>query len=110
MLFKMSDLLKRVAVVGSGNWYVKIKIIWVIILFIRGSTIAKIIGNNITKFNTFENEIRMYVYEELVNGRKLTEIINEEHENVKYLPGFKFTPNVVSFLYVQLINSNTILI
>jgi glycerol-3-phosphate dehydrogenase (NAD+) len=52
----------------------------------------------------------MYVYEELVNGRKLTEIINEEHENVKYLPGFKFTPNVVSFLYFQLINSNTILI
>jgi glycerol-3-phosphate dehydrogenase (NAD+) len=69
------------------------------ILIIRGSTIAKIVGNNITKFNTFENEIRMYVYEEMVNGRKLTEIINEEHENVKYLPGHKFTPNVVSFIY-----------
>ncbi len=41
----------------------------------------------------------MYVYEELVDGRKLTEIINEEHENVKYLPGHKFTPNVVSFIY-----------
>ena len=38
----------------------------------------------------------MYVYEEMVDGRKLTEIINEEHENVKYLPGHKFTPNVVS--------------
>lgn len=64
--------------------------------FIRGSTIAKIVGNNITKFNTFENEVRMYVYEEMVNGRKLTEIINEEHENVKYLPGHKFSSNVVS--------------
>jgi hypothetical protein len=62
----------------------------------RGSTIAKIVGNNIAKFNTFEQEIRMYVYEELVDGRKLTEIINEQHENVKYLPGHKFTPNVVS--------------
>ena len=38
----------------------------------------------------------MYVYEEQVNGRKLTEIINEQHENVKYLPGYKFPPNVVS--------------
>lgn len=38
----------------------------------------------------------MYVYEELVDGRKLTEIINQEHENVKYLPGHKFPPNVVS--------------
>ena len=37
----------------------------------------------------------MYVYEELVNGRKLTDIINSEHENVKYLPGHKFSPNVV---------------
>ncbi len=63
---------------------------------IRGSTIAKIVGNNIAKFNTFEQEVRMYVYEEVVDGRKLTEIINEEHENVKYLPGHKFTPNVVS--------------
>jgi glycerol-3-phosphate dehydrogenase len=62
----------------------------------RGSTIAKIVGTNILKFNTFENEIRMYVYEEEINGRKLTDIINEEHENVKYLPGHKFPPNVVS--------------
>jgi len=38
----------------------------------------------------------MYVYEEIVNGRKLTEIINQEHENIKYLPGHKIPPNVVS--------------
>lgn len=31
----------------------------------------------------------MYVYEEVVGGRKLTEIINTEHVNVKYLPGVK---------------------
>ena len=98
----MTDPLKRVAIVGSGNWLV-------IRSFsndhrstplssygFRGSTIAKIVGTNILKFNTFENEIRMYVYEEIVNGRKLTEIINEEHENIKYLPGHKFPLNVVS--------------
>jgi glycerol-3-phosphate dehydrogenase (NAD+) len=32
---------------------------------------------------------QMYVYEEVVGGRKLTEIINSEHVNVKYLPGVK---------------------
>lgn len=38
----------------------------------------------------------MWVFEEMVNGRKLTEIINTEHENVKYLPGHKLPNNVVS--------------
>lgn len=37
----------------------------------------------------------MYVYEEIINGSKLTEIINTQHENVKYLPGHKIPPNVV---------------
>lgn len=36
------------------------------------------------------------MYEEMVNGRKLTEIINTEHENVKYLPGYKLPENVVA--------------
>lgn len=38
----------------------------------------------------------MWVYEEMIEGKKLTEIINETHENVKYLPGHKLPPNVVS--------------
>ena len=29
----------------------------------------------------------MWVFEEMVNGEKLSEIINTTHENVKYLPG-----------------------
>lgn len=37
----------------------------------------------------------MYVYEEDINGKKLTEIINTTHENVKYLPGHKLPENVV---------------
>lgn len=43
----------------------------------------------------------MYVYEEIINGKKLTEIINETHENVKYLPGHKLPPNVVSTAVVH---------
>jgi glycerol-3-phosphate dehydrogenase (NAD+) len=36
----------------------------------------------------------MYVYEEIINGKKLTEIINENHVNEKYLPGHKLPDNV----------------
>ena len=39
----------------------------------------------------------MWVFEETVNGRKLTDIINNDHENVKYLPGHKLPENVVRF-------------
>lgn len=38
----------------------------------------------------------MYVYEEIFDGKKLSEIINNEHENKKYLPGIKLPENVVS--------------
>lgn len=38
----------------------------------------------------------MYVYEEIINNQKLTEIINTLHENVKYLPGHKLPENVAS--------------
>ena len=32
------------------------------------------------------SQVRMWVFEEEVDGQKLTEIINTQHENVKYLP------------------------
>ncbi|XP_074094430.1 glycerol-3-phosphate dehydrogenase [NAD(+)], cytoplasmic-like isoform X2 [Cotesia typhae] len=73
---------KKVCIVGSGNW---------------GSAIAKIVGANAAKFNNkFEEQVTMYVYEEMIDGKKLTEIINTQHENVKYLPGHKLPPNVVA--------------
>ena len=62
----------------------------------RGSAIAKVVGNNVkTMPDEFEQEILMWVFEEDINGRKLTEIINNDHENVKYLPGQKLPENVV---------------
>lgn len=66
-------------------------------IIFRGSAIAKIVGNNVVeKSDKFEKEVRMWVFEEMVNGRKLTEIINQDHENLKYLPGHKLPENVVS--------------
>lgn len=72
---------KKISIIGSGNW---------------GSVIAKIVGNNARDNPKFDSRIPMYVYEEMVDGRKLTEIINEQHENTKYLPGCKLPDNVVA--------------
>lgn len=59
--------------------------------------ISRIVGANVKDHpNLFQEEVQMYVYEELVEGKKLTEIINTEHENVKYLKGFKLPENIVS--------------
>nr|XP_006629312.1 PREDICTED: glycerol-3-phosphate dehydrogenase [NAD(+)], cytoplasmic [Lepisosteus oculatus] len=72
---------KKACIVGSGNW---------------GSAIAKIVGANAAEKDGFDTTVNMWVFEEMVNGRKLTEIINTDHENVKYLPGHKLPPNVVA--------------
>lgn len=64
----------------------------------RASALAMIIGKNVRKYKCFENEIKMWVYEEIIDGRKLTDIINTEHENVKYPDSTKstesFTPRI----------------
>jgi len=54
------------------------------------------VGANAAALPEFEERVTMFVYEELIDGKKLTEIINETHENVKYLKGHKLPPNVVS--------------
>ncbi|SAM00228.1 hypothetical protein [Absidia glauca] len=41
-------------------------------------------------------QVRMWVFEEQIDGRNLTDIINEKHENVKYLPNVKLPDNVVA--------------
>uniref|UniRef100_A0AC34R2F7 Glycerol-3-phosphate dehydrogenase [NAD(+)] n=1 Tax=Panagrolaimus sp. JU765 TaxID=591449 RepID=A0AC34R2F7_9BILA len=83
-LFSRANIMapKKVALVGSGNW---------------GSAIAGIVGIT-TKDNPelFDSRVTMWVFEEMVDGRKLSEIINTEHENVKYLPGKKLPENVVA--------------
>lgn len=53
-------------------------------------------GGNAAQLARFDPRVTMWVFEEDVGGRKLTEIINTQHENVKYLPGHKLPPNVVS--------------
>lgn len=70
---------KRVAIIGSGNF---------------ASAMSIFIGKNAQSRPEFEDQVNMWVFEEEVNGQKLTEIINTTHENVKYLPGIKLPENI----------------
>lgn len=71
----------RVSIIGSGNW---------------GTAIATVIQKAIKDKTHFEPEIKMWTFEEMVDGKKLTEIINKTHENVKYLPGIKLDKSIVA--------------
>lgn len=72
---------KKICVVGSGSW---------------GSVVAKIIGNNVQGKSSYVDRVSLYVHDEIVDGKKLSEIINLKHENTKYLPGYKLPENVVA--------------
>ena len=72
---------ERVCIVGSGNW---------------GSAIARIVGANCARLADYETTVNMWVFEEQVDGKPLTEIINETHVNVKYLPDAKLPENIVA--------------
>ncbi|CAF0849748.1 unnamed protein product [Adineta ricciae] len=74
---------KNIALVGSGNW---------------GTAIAGHIGEKVRELKGKYNEkIKMWCKEEtLDDGSKLTEVINKEHENVKYLPDQKLPENVIA--------------
>ncbi|KAJ3008099.1 UNVERIFIED_CONTAM: Glycerol-3-phosphate dehydrogenase [Siphonaria sp. JEL0065] len=72
---------EKVCLIGSGNW---------------GSVIGKIVAENVKTLPDFDDEVRMWVFEEMINGERLSTIINEKHENVKYLPGVKLPTNIVA--------------
>ena len=72
----------RIAIIGSGNW---------------GTAVAKIVAENTReKPDLFERNVNMWVFEEEIEGEKLTEIINTKHENVKYLPDVLLPDNLVA--------------
>ncbi|KAF2090776.1 NAD-dependent glycerol-3-phosphate dehydrogenase [Saccharata proteae CBS 121410] len=89
----------KVTIVGSGNW---------------GTTMAKIVAENVKAHpQLFEEKVQMWVYEEEVTidsksrhydpsspfckgPQKLSKVINELHENVKYLPNITLPNNVIA--------------
>jgi hypothetical protein len=76
---------EQICIIGSGNW---------------GSAIATVVGRNALRLPFYQNEVRMWVFEEEIRlhkqnkTAKLSDVINERHENVKYLPGIKIPSNV----------------
>lgn len=60
---------------------------------------AKLAAENMARpdrRSLFQPQLRMWVYEEEFQGRKLSELVNEHHENVKYLPGVKLPASIVA--------------
>ncbi|CAF3972170.1 unnamed protein product [Rotaria sp. Silwood2] len=74
---------KKITVVGSGNW---------------GSAFASHVGEKMHEIKSqFHERILMWCKEEILDdGSKLSEVINREHENVKYLPNKKIPDNIVA--------------
>ncbi|PYI03815.1 glycerol-3-phosphate dehydrogenase [NAD+] [Aspergillus sclerotiicarbonarius CBS 121057] len=104
----------KVTVVGSGNW---------------GCAIAKIVAENAASNPAiFEQTVEMWVFEEKVEIAKtsrhydpssplcqgpqnLTDVINQTHENIKYLPGISLPPNLhANPSLVDAVKDSTILV
>ncbi len=72
----------KIALVGSGNW---------------GTAVARRVALNLAQNEAVEEKkIKMWVFEETVNNKNLSEIINQDHENVKYLPNVKLPDSVIA--------------
>uniref|UniRef100_A0A7S2HCX9 Glycerol-3-phosphate dehydrogenase [NAD(+)] n=1 Tax=Haptolina brevifila TaxID=156173 RepID=A0A7S2HCX9_9EUKA len=72
----------RVLVVGGGSW---------------GTAIARLVAQNAQKDPAFFETIMLYLKDETIEGgARLSQVINERHENVKYLPGVALPSNVVA--------------
>ncbi|PNG99890.1 Phosphoserine phosphatase, chloroplastic, partial [Tetrabaena socialis] len=72
----------KVAMVGSGAW---------------ACAAVRMVAQNTEMddpADEFVDEVTMWTHEEDYQGRKLTEVINETHENPHYLPGVSLGPNV----------------
>lgn len=70
----------KIGVVGSGNW---------------GTAVAKVVAENAAeKTSLFQPTVDVWVFGEEIDGKPLVDHINEDHENVKYLPEIKLPHNL----------------
>lgn len=69
----------QVAIIGAGNW---------------GTVVAKLVAESVSKSTQFSPTVSLWAHQELVGGVPLTDIINNTHINVKYLPGVVLPKNI----------------
>lgn len=81
-LDKLKDGPLKIGIIGCGNW---------------ASAICRVVGTNAKRYFIFDDEVKMWVKEEIVEQKKLSEIINEKHENIKYLKGISLPENIVAY-------------
>ena len=82
----MTSPKKRICMVGSGNF--------------ASAIVRNVAANASANPSDFDFTVRMWVFEEEVDDggqrRNLSQVINDKHENVKYLPGVALPHNVVA--------------
>ncbi|KRY41529.1 putative glycerol-3-phosphate dehydrogenase 2, partial [Trichinella spiralis] len=73
-------MVHKVAIVGGGSW---------------GSALSVIVGESVErKKHLFDTSVKLWLLREEVNGEDLADLINRQHENVKYLPGIQLPKNI----------------
>ncbi|BGP57216.1 hypothetical protein JCM8202_005345 [Rhodotorula sphaerocarpa] len=73
---------QKVCVIGSGSW---------------GTALARLAAQNAAEKPGFDTEVRFWVRQREIPGKGLlTDIINETHENARYLPEMKLPENLVA--------------
>ncbi|XP_033232655.1 titin [Drosophila pseudoobscura] len=71
----------KVCIIGSEGW---------------GSAIAASVSKNVQQKEGFDSRAHIYVYDELVHNKYLSEVMNNCHENIKYLPGIRLPDNLIA--------------
>ncbi|BGP18585.1 hypothetical protein JCM10213_002127 [Rhodosporidiobolus nylandii] len=76
------DKLQKICCIGSGSW---------------GTALARLAAQNAGEKDGFDEEVRFWVRQREIPGKGLlTDIINETHENARYLPEMKLPDNLVA--------------
>ncbi|EDV91565.1 GH13333 [Drosophila grimshawi] len=71
---------KKVCIIGAEGW---------------GSAISTAVCKNVLN-GKYDSRVHIYVYDELVRSQYLSNLMNEQHENIKYLPGIRLPKNLIA--------------
>ena len=74
---------KKIVIVGGGNFGTAIS----------NRIVLNLIENPLLS-TQYDSNVTLWIYDEIVNDKKLSEIINETHENIKYLPGIILSTSI----------------